>query len=151
MAMMVSLQDFVASGTFGPVIPGCTTAELEAIFGPPEATGGQSRRHRRPSIWKYGDIQLFFAQPGGLRMVHLDTFVGHGGVPVGWGGLRLEPWCVREGLTLGEFTAAAGAGQVRPEPQFERVVVTLPSGVEVGFTLDERLFGMWRAWTVEPE
>jgi hypothetical protein len=146
MAVLVSLQEFFASGAFGPVVPGCTPTELEAVFGPPEATGGQSRRHRQPSIWKYGDIQFFFGRPGGLHMVHSDTFFGPGGRPEGWGGLRLEPWCVRDGLPLGELLSVAGSGQVRSEPQFERVVVSFPSGVEVGFTPDEGLFGLWRKW-----
>ena len=84
MAVLVSLQAFAASGTFGPVVPGCTPAELESVFGPPEATGGQSRRHRQPSIWKYGDAQFFFGRPGGLHMVHLDTFFGPDGAPEGW-------------------------------------------------------------------
>jgi hypothetical protein len=150
MAVLVSLQGFVASGSFGPVVPGCAPTELEAVFGLPEATGGQSRRHREPSIWKYGDIQFFFGRPGGLRMVHLDTFFGPGGMPEGWGGLRLEPWCVRKGLPLDEFLAAAGAGRVLPEPQLERVVVFLPSGVEAGFAPDDGLFGLWRAWSAEP-
>lgn len=143
---MISLEAFFATGAFGSLIQGCTPAELEALFGPPEATGGQTRRHRRPSIWKYGDTQFFFRRPGRLHMVHLDTFSGPGGIPEGWGGLQLEPWCVRESLTLEEFLAVAGPGEVRPEPQFERVVVSFQSGVEVGFAPEDGLFGLWRTW-----
>ena len=57
---------------------------------------------------------------------------------------------MREGLPLGELLASAGSGQVRPEPQFERVVVSFPSGVEVGFTLDDGLFALWRKWMAQP-
>jgi hypothetical protein len=154
MSALVSLREFAVSGAFDRVVPGCTPAELESAFGAPEATGGESRRHRRPSIWKYGDVQFFFGRSGGLRMVHLDTFFGPDGKPEGWGGLQLEPWCVRAGLPLAEFLAAAFAvgceGRVTREPRYERVVVSFPSGVEVGFTPDDGLFGLWRAWTAEP-
>ena len=159
MGAVVSLREFAVSGVFGPVVPGCTSPELEAVLGPPEATGGQSRRYRRPSIWKYGDAQFFFDWPRGLYMVHLDTFSVPGGTPGGWGGLVLDPWCVREGLPLGEFRAAAQAAgcdwQLRHEPQFGRDVAKLRSGIHVAFATgaDEwssppGLYGLWRGWAV---
>src|SRR4051812_13318113 len=110
MTVLVSLREFAASGTFGPAVPGCTPSELESVFGLPEATGGQSRRYRRPSIWKYGDVEFFFGRSGGLRMIHLDTFHGPEGAPAGWGGLQLESWCVRKGLPLNDFLVAARSG-----------------------------------------
>ena len=51
---------------------------------------------------------------------------------------------------MSEFLAAAEAAryevQVRHEPQFERVVASFPTGVEVGFAPESGLFGLWRAW-----
>ena len=155
MVVVVSLQEFAMTGAFGPVVPGCDPTELESVFGPPESTGGQSRRHRQPLIWKYGDIEFFFGRVGTLHMVHLDRFSGPDGVPEGWGGLRLEPWCVREGLPLGEFLTVAEAARcerlVRYEPQYERTLVTLASGVQFGFTPKGGLFGLWRSWEVTVE
>lgn len=152
MATPVSLLEFVATSSFGPATPGMMPPDLEAIFGPPEATGGQSRRKRWPSIWKYGDVEFYFlARPDGLYRIHLDRFSGPGRKPMGWGGLRLQPWCVREGLPLKEFLIAADAAKltwcVREEPQFERVVVSFALGVEVGFDPEDGLFGLW--WPAE--
>jgi hypothetical protein len=144
------------TGSFGDVSPGCSAADLEALFGPPEATGGQSRRRRRSTIWKYGDPQFFFEWPGGLQMVHIDTFFGPDRKPKGWGGLQLDPWCIRAGLPIAEFLSPASdvqcAWQVRNEPVYDRDVVVLASGVEVGFAHKEEfdpiggLFGLWRKW-----
>ncbi|MGL5098221.1 MAG: hypothetical protein ACRDD1_21755, partial [Planctomycetia bacterium] len=111
MAVLVSLREFVAFGAFGPMVPGCTPTDLEAVFGPPEATGGTSRRHRRPAIWKSGDARFYFGRSGRLYLVHLDTFTGLVGAPKGWDGLKLDSWCVREGLTIDEFLVVAGTGQ----------------------------------------
>ncbi len=134
----VSLKDFAATGVFGPVVFGCTRTALEAVLGEPEATGGQSRKHRRPNIWKYGDVEFYFTRPGGeLDMIHIDHFFGQGRVPQGWGRLRIDPWVIREGLARETFLSAvekAGCDySIRAEPQFNQAVVVLQSGVEVGF------------------
>ena len=136
--MRVSLKDFAVTGDFGPVKAGFTPVSLEAVLGEPEATGGTSRRHRRPVIWKYGDIEFHFARPDGeLCLVHLDRFSATGGCPEGWGGFEIEPWVIREGLPCDSFIAAiekAGLKYtVRREPQYNQHVVVLASGIEVGF------------------
>jgi hypothetical protein len=113
------------------------------LLGPPEATGGQSQQ---PAIWKYGNVEFYFDQAGGLNMIHLDTFDGPDNVPVGWGGLQLEPGIIRCGLPLEEFLEVMGSGQLREEPELQRVVVAFPSGVEVGFTADDGLFALWCIW-----
>jgi hypothetical protein len=134
----VSLKDFAATGDFGPVRAGFTAPGLEAVLGPPEATGGTSRRQRRPVAWKYGDIEFHFARPDGtLCLIHLDRFSAAGGCPAGWGELEIEPWVIKEGLPRDAFLAAieeAGLKYaIRPEPQYNQEVVVLASGIEVGF------------------
>ncbi len=136
--MRVSLKDFAVTGNFGPVGAGFTPVRLEALFGEPEATGGTSRRWRRPLIWKYGDLDFHFSGPDGvLVLVHLDRFSAGAGCPGGWGRLEIEPWVIREGLPRDTFIAAikqAGLKYtVRPEPQYNQEVVVLASGVEIGF------------------
>ena len=39
---------------------GMTRGEVIAALGPPDDVGGTSRKHRTPSIFKYGEIELFF-------------------------------------------------------------------------------------------
>src|SRR6185312_12274771 len=138
LSVRVSLKDFATTGDFGPVKPGFTAVSLEAIFGKPEATGGTSRRHRRPAIWKYGDIEFTFARPHGeLCLVHLDRFSDPDGSPEGWGELVIEPWVIKEGLPRDSFIATieeAGLKYtVRREPQYNQDVVVFASGVEIAF------------------
>jgi hypothetical protein len=134
----VSLMDFAATGAFGIIRLGCSSDALEAALGEPEATGGESRRHRMPSIWKYGDVEFFFSRPSReLHMIHMDHFNGPGGTPEGWGNLSLDPWVVREGLAREAFVGAVEeAGfdyTIRVEAQLNQAVVVLRSGVEFGF------------------
>ena len=137
----ISLKDFAVTGAFGPVTLGYVREALEVALGEPEATGGESRKHRRPNIWKYGDVEFFFDRVGGeLDMIHIDRFNGSGGTPEGWGGLQLDPWVIRAGLAREVFIhAVEDAGcdyTVRFEPQFNQAVVVLRSGVEVGFVCE---------------
>src|SRR5262249_982807 len=129
----------------GPVTVGFTPATLEAALGAPEATGGHSRKHRRPVIWKYGDVEFHFDRSAGvLWLTHLDRFTGAGGHPQGWGELHSEAWNIREGLTEEAFIAAVKELGVvytlRPEPQYNQEVVVLGSGVEVGFVSQQEPF-----------
>lgn len=134
----VHLRDFLATGEFGPISLGADRPAVEACFGQPETTGGQSRKHKRPNIWKYGDVEFFFERDSGeLHLVHIDHFSGDGGAPEGWGELRLEPWVVREGLSRDVFEQTlASAGlpyTVVPQPSLNQCLVSVPAGVVVGF------------------
>jgi hypothetical protein len=39
---------------------GMAKAEVRDLLGPPDDWGGTSRRRREPSIWKYGEVELWF-------------------------------------------------------------------------------------------
>jgi len=124
-------------------------AELESLLGEPEVTGvPQSRKNRRPLIWKYGDVEFIFDHywqdvcgwhEGKLVSLYMDYF--DSGAPQGWGGLELEPWIVRNGLPLAQFedaVAQLGFGyRIEPgdEPSVTRVL--LQSGVTAEFEQDE--------------
>ena len=94
----VSLQSFIATGHFGSLHADWTRLQVESEFGPPEGHGGGSRKHPYPTIWKYGDIELFFEScnpDGKIHMVFFDAFT----VPSGWGQLIVEPWQISNHLT----------------------------------------------------
>lgn len=136
--MLVSLKDFLTSGQFGPVLFGCDRLQLESTVGQPEATGGVSRKYRRPVIWKYGDVEFFFSRTSNkLETVHLDRFTDANGTPQGWGGLQIDPWVIRRGIAEAEFAdaleAAGIAYTVRPKPEWIQETVVVASGVEIGF------------------
>jgi hypothetical protein len=59
-----------------------TRNEVVAAIGEPDDTGGTSRKHRTPSIFKYGRIELFFeaSQDGKLTMAYTEDEDGNGTV-----------------------------------------------------------------------
>lgn len=63
MANMIelSIPEFLATGNLGPIRLGASEHDVKAALGEPADTGGTSRKHRRPTIWLYGDnIQIIF-------------------------------------------------------------------------------------------
>jgi hypothetical protein len=135
--MVLALRDFLATGVVAGVPFGCDRQQLEAVAGEPEATGGVSRKHRQPVIWKYGDVELRFSRvSGGLDMIHIDRFSSNEGAPQGWGGLRVDPWVIRERMSRDELLQALdGAGlayTLRPKPEWNQEIVVTQAGVKVG-------------------
>ena len=57
--MKASLKELIESGGFGPVKLGMTREEVESSLDAPDDVGGTSRKYQKPSIWKYGDIELY--------------------------------------------------------------------------------------------
>ena len=59
---------------------GMTREEVVAALGKPDDTGGTSRKYRTPSIYKYGDIELFFDswKTGRLKMAYTEDETGQG-------------------------------------------------------------------------
>lgn len=47
---------------------GMSRAEVVSVWGEPDAKGGTSRKYKAPSIYKYGDIELFFAHGNGGKL-----------------------------------------------------------------------------------
>lgn len=50
-------------------------AEVQALLGAPDDTGGESRRYPRPSIFLYGTVEIYFQQqpPGDLTGLGWDA------------------------------------------------------------------------------
>lgn len=59
--MRSSLEEFLSLGRLGDLRPGMSREEIQQALGAPDATGGTSRKQRTPSIYKYGDLELFFS------------------------------------------------------------------------------------------
>ena len=88
----VSLEDALRAGTFGPLAPGMTRAQVASLVGPPDAMGSTSRKYRTPRIWKYGDIEVRYELGADrLTTVALREF----GVPTGGATIHLDPWVIR--------------------------------------------------------
>jgi hypothetical protein len=57
-----------------------TRQEVIDVMGPPDDTGGTSRRHSTPSIFNYGDIELHFehSEIGKLFLAYTEDSDGNG-------------------------------------------------------------------------
>ena len=51
---------FKVTGDICPVRLGMSRDDLRMLFGDPDDTGGTSRKHPTPAIWKYGDLEFHF-------------------------------------------------------------------------------------------
>ena len=85
----VSLREFLVTGRFGPIELGTHEDQVASLFGEPDLKGGTSRKHRRPSIWKYGSFEFHFDLKLRLvTLIHADHFE----TLVGGGELAIDPW-----------------------------------------------------------
>lgn len=136
--LILDLKEFLKSGKLGPLSLGIDRTVLKRTLGPPDAVGGQSRRHPNPQIWKYGDIEFSFDRTSQvLVLIHIDGFSGTDGVPKGAESTRLEPWIIRKALARStaeqELRAADVDFTTIPQLHFGQHLLRLRSGVVLGF------------------
>ncbi len=74
-AFRIWWKKFGATGDICPVRLGCTREDLRAWFGEPDDVGGTSRKHKTPSIWKYGELEFHFGhlRTDGLWLIFSDS------------------------------------------------------------------------------
>ena len=129
--MNVSLKDLIETGSFGPVRLGMSRIQVERSLGAPDHVGGTSRKYRKPSILKYGDIEFHFAASTEcLFLIHLDEF----DVPTGGRSINLDPWIIRRALLLVEaekHLLESGIGYKVEEYELEDFAKQITAGVGV--------------------
>lgn len=76
--MIVSLQQFLETGTIGNLRLGVTAEDVRELLGPPDDVGGTSRKYPRPSIYVYGSVELFFSQSRPARCVGIWWYAHRG-------------------------------------------------------------------------
>jgi hypothetical protein len=135
----ISLLEWLRTGRFGPIHLGMSRTEVEGALGPPEAMGGTSRRRRTPTIWKYGDVEMYFGQKREepLYMLFLESFSARSGGQT----FAIDPWSLRGGMGLEEaiqqLEAAVLPFEQRHNPaDMDYVEVLLASGVKLSFGVD---------------
>ncbi len=137
----VTLEAFFRTGMLGPVHLGMSRDQIQKAFGVPDDVGLVSRKYRRPSLWKYGDLELIFVQGGDeLTLIHLDGFQ----IPQAGGELQLDPWIIRGGMTRGlvehHLTACSLPFQPIQSPEGYCTWLQVGAGVVLVFIDEERLF-----------
>lgn len=88
------LHQFARSGRLGPLAIGVSRQSLVRTLGPPTdwGVGGSADV---AGIWKYGDMELHFADDE-VWLIHCDNF----DVPTGGPSFAIRPWIIRHGLAL---------------------------------------------------
>jgi hypothetical protein len=98
------------------------------MLGEPDARASTSRKHREPSISKYGDIELHFGPDGALVLIHAEP----DGPLRGGRGLDVDPWVISGALSLEEFRRQALLAGVsfgeRVYPYAEATIEVVTSG-----------------------
>jgi len=96
-----SLKDLVTDGQLRPIRLGSTRTLIAELLGEPDDyslnSHGRHRKRLPPTIWKYGDIELHFAEATDqLYLIFLEHFT----VPSGGTKLHLDPWIIQQSLTV---------------------------------------------------
>jgi hypothetical protein len=144
--MKASLLCFLRTGELDGLAPGVTKVQVIQRLGPPEATGGDSWKHREPSIYKYGDVELFFtvAEPRRCHTIYIESAAPETEfrLPSAY---EVEDWELVPGVsraTAEAYLRAHGLEYQRtdgPSPGTS-VIVTQPGKVKLSFDEDGRLW-----------
>ncbi len=95
--MLISMREFVETGSLGPVSLGSSRAEVEAAFGLPQAGSSDTIGYGGPvaplgeAVWVYGGVELQWYGPL-LWMIDFDDFDS----PCAW----IDPWILQDSLSL---------------------------------------------------
>jgi hypothetical protein len=99
----IQLLEFLRTGIFGPICFGMNRAEVEQALGIPDLEGGISRKYPKPSIWRYGNIEISF-ESGVDRLCSI--YIDHFEVPNSSKVIGVEPWIIQRGLSKSELESA---------------------------------------------
>lgn len=145
--MHVSLERFLRTGQFGDLKPGMSAEEVRRLLGEPDAVGGTSRKYRRPSIWLYGPVEIYFRQSSPYDMTALFWDAGEKGP------LRLpshcvvEDWDLQPGMARTELEAWLQAhglvAIVHALGQETSITLVLSSGVRITLDDNDRLYSIY--------
>lgn len=146
--MRPSLLRFLRAGEFDGLVPGVTKEQVVERLGPPETTGGMSRRHREPSIYKYGDMQLFFAvtPPGRCHTIYIEGSSDDSEFHLPLADEK-EGWELAPGLSRATVEVYLRANGIEyectdgPLPGTS-VIATVPGKVKLGFDEEGRLWSL---------
>lgn len=145
--MRVSLERFLRTGNLGDLTPGMSREQVRSLLGEPDAMGGTSRKYRRPCVWLYGSIELYFRQPDP------QDFQGVFWDAVEKGLVHLPAHCLIEDWELSPAMARTeveawmrnkeiGIRETRTQPKSPTTVLILSSGVQITFDKSERLYAI---------
>jgi hypothetical protein len=101
----ISLKDVIQSGIFGPIKLSMSRDEVIAVLGEPDdfSVNTRRRRHRKPAIIKYGDVEFYFTdETDQLHMIYAD----HVSEFRGGSRISLDAWAIKGGAPRKEIEKA---------------------------------------------
>lgn len=111
--IIVSMQDFLRSGEFGPIRLGISRDQLRGHLGDPEDWGPFPKSERHATIWKYGDIEFHFNEDT-LWLIFADNVEKlRGGRAI-----DLDPWVLNGGALVGQVLECLAAARI-PHPRID--------------------------------
>lgn len=136
--VQASLRDLVTTGQLGGIGLGASRALIAEALGEPDQylLNSRSRQRKRlpPAAWKYGDIELYFADTTDqVELIYLAHFT----LPSGGPKLQLDPWIFRHTLRLAALQQILEREHIRCraycEPYDDPETQRLRAGVGVDF------------------
>ena len=136
--IQASLKDLVTSGQLGPIRLGTARALIAEVVGEPDqySLNSRSRQRKRlpPEVWKYGDIELHFADATDqLYLIFLEHFT----IASGGSKLKLDPWIIQQSLTVDTLQQALEQNHIPVhrdrKPSDDPNTLRLRAGVGVEF------------------
>jgi hypothetical protein len=72
----VSLHEFLKVGRLNDLRLGLTKDQVIELMGQPDMVGGTSRKYNRPSIFKYGNVEVHFARklPALSDLIYIENY-----------------------------------------------------------------------------
>jgi hypothetical protein len=98
----VQIEQFLLTGEFGSVCLGMSREQVTERLGSPEGWHFAFESDQNPDIYKYGDVQLYFAssEDNRLIMIAIDDFKQMEGAEQ----LLIDPWKLHGGMSLKQVT-----------------------------------------------
>ena len=91
-------KDFVTTGEIGPIKIVAKQHDIENYFGIPDDFGGGTRKQKKPTIWKYGDLEIGF-DPDNWQVFYIQIDLRENEKPGGTEVINLSDWPIKCGMS----------------------------------------------------
>lgn len=146
MAQPANLKEFLQTLKLGEIHLDQHEDEVASILGKPDYVGGTSREYRRPSLWKYGDIEMYLDhETREVNSIVINLWKPE--YPNGGYAIQLDPWIIKGGLRPDEFMRQLdknGIDYCEVEPiNYETRQLLVSSAITMIFNNDIK---EWEGW-----
>jgi hypothetical protein len=144
------MLNFLRTGSLGGISLGMRRTQVETLLGEPDDWGPAPKDLFHAPIWKYGSIELYFAEDDLLEMIFADDFplIASPALPFEVGIIsheqtldEMQDYLTMHGIPFESFY----------DPQLEAMDLICASGVRLRFYAPNigdmyQLSGLWISW-----